>query len=97
MAKKLKYPYEQWKDAQREEEEASSPQPPTSPHHHMGSDNEEDEEIDLVGLPADEQTPKPEGQAPINLAGKWCSMFKYSLCVMSRLKLLTGHILFSSA
>ena len=95
MAKKLKYPYEQWKDAQREEEEAS-PQPPTSPHH-MGSDNEDDEEIDLVGLPADEQPPKPEGQAPINLAGKWCSMFKNVVCVMSRLQLLTWHILFSSA
>ena len=67
MAKKLKYPYEQWKDAQR-----ASP----SPAQPMGSDNEEeDEEIDLVGLPADEQTPKPDGQAPINLAGKWCSMF----------------------
>ena len=63
MAKKLKYPYEQWKDAQRESEH---PQPPDEPM------SDEEEEIDLVGLPEDEQTPKSE--APVNLAGRWCLM-----------------------
>ena len=64
MAKKLKYPYEQWKEQQIRKSTSRSPSPVT-----QMSDDEE--EIDLVGLPADKKQECPVPN-PASLAGKLC-------------------------
>lgn len=67
MAKKLKYPYEQWKEQQTKEKSMSrSP----SPNHMMSDPEDEDEEIDLVGLPENHANQT----AARELHGKLCSM-----------------------
>ena len=81
MAKKLKYPYEQWKESQVRKSASRSPSP-------MGgvaggdpmSDGDEDEEIDLVGgieSSNDNDNRKELGHNhadALNLSGKWCLM-----------------------
>ena len=80
MAKKLKYPYEQWKESQVRKSASRSPSPMGGVAGDPMSDGDEDEEIDLVGgieSSNDNDDRKELGHNhadALNLSGKWCLM-----------------------